>query len=226
LNDVVSDWLPRLLQTSDPLFPTGAYAHSLGLEEIVRLEVVRDAGTLGEFLKEQVAPALEGFDLPFLRFAWDAARVGDVDSLVSLDRELDAWKVCREQREASSAMGTRRLEMLRKIGGDPLLELFFARGTAKHHLVVCALQGKDMPLQAVLAACYYQSMAGMCSAALKLIRIGQEGCQRILQDVLADCAGVMERSLGVDRDNVGMFNPLLEIASMRHERAFERLFIS
>ena len=35
-------WLPFLLQTADALFPTGAYAHSLGFEEIVRLDVVRD----------------------------------------------------------------------------------------------------------------------------------------------------------------------------------------
>ena len=28
-----SPWLAFVLQTSDPLFPTGAYAHSLGLEE-------------------------------------------------------------------------------------------------------------------------------------------------------------------------------------------------
>jgi len=33
-------------------------------------------------------------------------------------------------------------------------------------------------------------------------------------------------SLGVAREDAGCFNPLLEIASMRHERAFERLFIS
>ncbi len=38
-------WLPFLLQTSDALFPTGAYAHSLGFEEIVRLRVVTDEAT-------------------------------------------------------------------------------------------------------------------------------------------------------------------------------------
>jgi urease accessory protein len=166
VSDVVSEWLPRVLQMSDPLFPTGAYAHSLGLEEIVRFGVVRDEVTLAQFLKEHISPALEGFELPFLRLAWNAARDGDLDALISLDQELDAWKTCREQREASSAMGTRRLEMLRKLSPDALLEAFFARATAKHQILAYGLQGRELPLRAVLSTFYYQSMAGMCGAAM------------------------------------------------------------
>src|SRR6202044_1705518 len=63
-------WLPFLLQTADALFPTGAYAHSLGFEEIVRLGVVQDEGTLRDFLLRQVAPAQERLELPYLRFAF------------------------------------------------------------------------------------------------------------------------------------------------------------
>src|SRR5438067_269386 len=51
-------WLPFLLQTTDALFPTGAYAHSLGFEEIVRLGRVRDEESLREFLRTQLIPAL------------------------------------------------------------------------------------------------------------------------------------------------------------------------
>ena len=50
-------WL-HILQTSDALYPTGAYAHSLGFEESVRLGQVRDEATLGEFLRLQIVPAL------------------------------------------------------------------------------------------------------------------------------------------------------------------------
>ncbi len=34
------------------------------------------------------------------------------------------------------------------------------------------------------------------------------------------------RSLTVSRDELGWFDPLVEIASMQHEIAYERLFIS
>ena len=81
------DWLPFLLQTADALFPTGAYAHSLGFEESVRLGVVRDEATLGEFLRTQIVPAQAQQELPYLRFAC-AAR--GVDELCAIDREIDA----------------------------------------------------------------------------------------------------------------------------------------
>ncbi len=57
------DWLPALLQNSDSLFPAGAYAHSSGLEEMVRLGVVTDEASLKKFLQEQVIPVLEHLEL-------------------------------------------------------------------------------------------------------------------------------------------------------------------
>src|SRR5687768_14683354 len=92
-------WLPFLLQTSDALFPTGAYAHSLGFEESVRLGLVRDEASLGAFLREQIIPALQWHELPYLRYACEAR---ELDELCALDCEISAWKLARESREASA----------------------------------------------------------------------------------------------------------------------------
>ena len=222
-------WLPSLLQTADALFPTGAYAHSLGFEEIVRLGVVRDEGTLRDYLLQQVAPAQERLELPFLRFAFQSK---GVDELCAIDREIDAWKLARETRRASARLGVRRLKALRTISEAAEFAEFEAAihdGRASgHHLVVCALQARveAAPLAAALAAYYYQSLSAICSAALKLIRIGQEGCQRALRSACGRAEHVLRGSLAVVREDAGCFNPMLEIASMRHERANERLFIS
>jgi urease accessory protein len=222
-------WLPFLLQTADALFPTGAYAHSLGFEEIVRLGVVKDEGTLRSFLLQQVVPALERLELPYLRFAFDAARL---DDLCAVDLDIDAWKLAREARLASAQLGVRRLKALRTISDAAAFAEFEAaiqEGRASgHHLVVCAIQARveGAPLAAALAAYYYQSLAAICAAALKLIRIGQDGCQRALRAACGGAEAALRRSLVVIREDAGCFNPMLEIASMRHERANERLFIS
>jgi urease accessory protein len=223
------DWLPWLLQTADALFPTGAYAHSLGFEESVRLGVVCDEATLGEFLRTQVAPALAQQELPYLRFACEAT---GLDELCAIDRAIDAWKLAQETRDASAQLGGRRLAALRKISDAAELTDFanaIAAGRVRgHHLVVCALQARagDIPLTAALAAYFYQALAAICAAALKLIRIGQDGCQRVLRAMNRDAEAVIERSLHVARADAGWFNPMLEIAAMRHARADERLFIS
>ena len=229
MKDEELSWLPWLLQTGDALFPTGAYAHSLGFEESVRLGVVRDEATLGEFLRMQIVPALAQQELPYLRFACEA---GGLEELCALDREIDAWKLAQETREASAQLGGRRLAALRKISEDGELAAFagaIADGRARgHHLVVCALQARaaGVPLEAALAAYFYQSLAAVCAAALKLIRIGQDGCQRVLRAMNRDAPAAIARSLRVARADAGWFSPLLEIAAMRHARADERLFIS
>jgi urease accessory protein len=223
-------WLPFVLQTNDPLFPTGAYAHSLGLEEMVRLKVVSDEASLRSFLHRQVVPALAQCELPYLRFARAAARASNLEVLCMLDSEISAWKLAQELREASAQLGTRRLKILQQIAPGKLLDDFqknVAMGKAAgHHLIVCGLQFSETPLPAALATYFYQALAAACSAALKLIRIGQEGCQRVIVACLNDAENAIAQSMTVERSEVGWFNPLLEIASMRHARAGERLFIS
>ena len=49
---------------------------------------------------------------------------------------------------------------------------------------------------------------------------------RELRHTLAEAGATVAASLDVARDDAGIFEPLLEIASMRHEFANERLFIS
>jgi urease accessory protein len=227
-----TEWLPFLLQTSDALFPTGAYAHSLGFEEVVRLGVVRDEATLGTFLEQQIIPAQREQELPYLRFAHDAAAAEDLAQLTALDREISAWKLAAETRDASAQLGGRRLKALQTISSSKLLEEFagaIKRGEARgHHLVVCGLQAavEKVPLRVALITYAYQALAAICSAALKLIRIGQDGIQRVLRMAAGQACAEAEASLAVERKNAGWFNPMLEIASMRHARADERLFIS
>jgi urease accessory protein len=225
-------WLPFLLQTADPLFPTGAYAHSLGFEEAVRLGMVRDVGTLRAYLLEQIVPAQREQELPYLRFALDAASRGHLAELRRIDREISAWKLAPETREASAQLGNRRLKALRTIDPNPMLEAFetLVRTEAcrGHHLAVCGVQAtiSDVPLKAALVAYLYQSLSAICGAAMKLIRIGQDGCQAALREATRTSSETIDGSLKVERAKAGWFNPALEIASLRHARAEERLFIS
>jgi len=230
--DAVEKWLPFLMQISDPLFPTGAYAHSLGFEESVRLGLIRDEASLRTFLLDQVVPLQRTLELPYLRFALNAAKAGDLDALMSLDHEISAWKLVRETRDASVQLGRRRVSSLRVICTDSLLEGWAERieqgRAAGHYLISCGLQAavENVPLVAALIGHFYQALSSMCAAALKLLRIGPDRCQFTLRHAVRLAPRVVEASLHLERARAGCFDPLLEIASMRHERANERLFIS
>jgi urease accessory protein len=226
--DMPIDWLPVLLQNSDSLFPTGAYAHSFGLEEVVRLGVVTDEASLQQFLEDQVIPALEHLELPYVRFVHEAGERGDLCMVEDIAREISAWKLCRETRSASVQIGEGRLQAARKLFPSPSLELLATSSVPKHQIVVYGLQmaACRVPLVPALSGYLYQALAGASSASLKLIRIGQVSAQRVLQHSLAQAGSIVAKSMLIPRDDAGWFSPMLEIAAMRHERADERLFIS
>ncbi len=220
------DWLPWLLQVNDSQFPTGAYSHSMGLEELTRRGLVSTPDDLETFLHKQIMPGLLAFEIPFLARSHDAACSEDVANLHRLDKELDAWKLAEELRQASRQLGSRRLSLILKLDPDALIQRYAASEPPAHHLIVCALELRRLPVTAAACAYVYQVMAGFTSASMKLIRIGQERCQSILRKTMTAIAPEIDSAVSKKDGSIGWFNPLIEIASMRHARAHERLFIS
>lgn len=223
---MLPDWLPWLLQVNDSAFPSGAYAHSLGLEELVQAEVVRTPEELEFFLQGQVMPSLLAFEIPVLAAAHGMAGRGDLSGLQTLDGELEGWKLAAELRAASRQLGSRRLALTRQLEDSPLSGAYAALGAPCHHLIVCALELRALPVEAAACAFAQQTVAGYATAAMKLMRLGQEKCQGIIRRSLVALGPQLEAACRVPLEEAGWFNPLLEIASMRHARAGERLFIS
>lgn len=213
-----------LLQVSDTGYPSGGYAHSYGLEELVRAGVVVDAGGLERFLRRQVVPNLLQFELPFFARAHGAAGGGDLAELVRMDGELDAWRIPPELRDAGRRVGSQRLGLLAELdGGELVVELRRACPRA-HHLIVTAVELRGLGCGEAARAFAFQAVVAVTAASMKLMRIGQTACQRVLYGVLGELEEGMDGCLGGEPE--GFFNPLLEIASLKHAFSNERLFIS
>ncbi len=221
-----------MLQTTDPLFPIGSYAHSYGLEELCATGEVHDTTTLLKFLETVVFLNLQEFELPYLRFTYEAALKNDFEHICALDEEIAASKPCKELRQASSSQGKQRLRLISKLRPterfDKLKELKKEKRIVPHHLTIFAAENVDLetPLDATLISWSYQALAAPCAASLKLIRIGQEGAQTVLTESLRQIDTLTRKSLSIEREFAGAFLPSLDVASQRHEHAFSRLFIS
>jgi urease accessory protein len=225
-------WLLGLLQASDSLYPTGAYAHSFGLEGMVDAGVVKDRETLRRFLLTSVLPTLRNVELPLAAQAWQALgaedwiRVGDLCALAS------ALRAPRETRQASIAIGRQRAELLAHIHAAPLARAYVERASAAgwpHAAAIStALEARvhGAPLPAVLAATCYAAVAGVIAAAMKILRLGQNAAQTLLAEALALCPAMVTEAARIPVDEIGWFNPWLDVASARHETAAARLFIS
>lgn len=231
--DPNSRWISGLLHTADSFYPTGAYAHSFGLEGLVQAGVVCDRATLRTFLLEFVLPPLARTDLPIAARAWDAAGAEPPDwaRLRELSFLGSALRGAREPREASEAIGRQRLELTALLHGGCAAE-FNARAIAENWprpaCVAAAIEGRMLgaPREAVLHALIYAAAAGMISAAVKLLRLGQNALHTLLAEVLAQAPALITEAVALDLSDVGAFNPWWDIAAARHEHADFRLFIS
>jgi urease accessory protein len=223
-------WLARLLQVNDSAFPTGGYAHSYGFEQIVRLGLVHDAESMTDYLEQHLWPMLIHFELPVVHFAQEAALNEDEVDLIALDACVDATKTAQELREASRSTGRQRLHAFCENKASPVLTRF-AQAVEEdrahaHHAVVYGIGLAGLPPQALLTSWAFQNLSAVCLSAPKLLRIGQNASQRVLTTSLSRMEENVKLSQSIPRDELGWFDPLVEIASMQHEIAYERLFIS
>lgn len=225
-------WLCGLLQAGDSFYPTGGYAHSFGLEGLVQEGVVRDRATLRQFIQLSALPALRQMELPIAAHAWralgkaDWARIGELSVLSS------ALKTAREARQAADNIGRQRAELLALLRAHPLAQEYLRRTAAEtwpfSPAVSAALEGRVLgaPLHVVLAGVYYSAAASLLSAAMKLLRLGQNASQSLLTEALAAAPEIIAAAEAVPFDEIGWFNPWLDIAAARHETADTRMFIS
>ena len=113
--------------------------------------------------------------------------------------------------------------------GDPGIAAGIAGGrhVSKHDVDV-VFEGRVLgaPLTAVLSGVIYANLASLLSAAMKLLRLGQNAAQSLLTEALSSAPGLVAAAEVTTRDEIGWFNPWLDIASARHESADARMFIS
>lgn len=227
-------WLVGLLQAGDSFYPTGGYAHSFGLEGLVELGVVRDRETLAAFFRLSVLPTLRHAELPLAAHAYAALAPLAPDWLrvAEFCRLAHALKSPRELRAATENIGRQRAELAARLHSHALGGEYLSRAAAGawpfSAAVSAALEGRVLgaPRDAVLAGICYSTLSATLSAAMKLLRIGQNAGQAVLTEALAQTPEIIAAAGLVPLDEIGWFNPWLDIASARHETADARMFIS
>jgi urease accessory protein len=225
-------WLVGLLQAGDSFYPTGSYAHSFGLEGLVQAGVVRDRATLRDFVFLSALPALRHTDLPLAVHAWRAFDDQDWPRLGELCLLSSALKTAREARAAAENIGRQRAELTAALRAHPLAQEFLRRATTENWphtpAISAALEGRVLgaPLTAVLAGISYATLSSLLSAAMKILRLGQNAAQSLLTEALAATPALIAAAEATDLEGIGWFNPWLDIAAARHETADARMFIS
>jgi urease accessory protein len=213
-----------LFQFTDSACPTGGFAHSSGVEELVKVGLIRDAGDLLAVLTCYVEESLPGRELAFVGHAWDAGRNGDPTAVTTLVRERIATRLTRSARDAEGQRGQALLRVVEAVTGrDPL-----STAAAGSHAVLFGVAGSAVGAdrRSVLRASAFNQVSAMAQAAVRLGRIGPTGAQH----VLGRLAGPLERAVEESEERTHGewhgFSPTWELAQSRHEHRASGMFIT
>jgi len=219
--------LPLLIWLS-PAFPVGAFAYSHGLEAAVEAGDIANAATLQAWLDDLVRFGSLRSDALLVACAWRAAVAGDMATVLEINDLTLALAPSKERHLETSAQGNAFVTAAQASWPcDLLAEL--AQGAqiiAYPVAVAVAAAAHDVPLPALLDA-YLVAFAGnLVSAAVRLGPVGQTDGQKIIARLVPALREAAQMAASGTLDDLGSAALRSDIAAMRHETQYSRLFRS
>ncbi len=219
---------PLLLWLS-PAFPVGAFAYSHGLEWAYEAGDVTDAASLAAWLADLARFGAPHVDAALFAHAFRAAAAADWPALDAVNELAVALAGSAERRLETTAQGAAFRVAVRAAWDCEALARFSARDgepLAYPVAVAAAAAGCGMALAHAAEAFVVGQFANLVSAATRLGIVGQSAGLKILAGILPDLAALAREAAGAPLDDLGACALRSDIAAMRHETQYSRLFRS
>jgi len=210
-----------------PTFPIGTFAYSHGLEAAVDFGDLRDGAALREWIADLLGYGSARSDAILLAGAYHAARAGDARTLADVNDVALALCASRERRLETVQLGAAFVTILRAAWPCASLDLLPPQEEIAYPVAFgVAAAGRELPLEATLGAFLLAFASSLVSAALRCASIGQTDGQRALADLGAEICACAHFAAGSSIDDLGGVALRSDIASMRHETQYSRMFRS
>ncbi len=219
-----NDWL--LWQLCDSAFPTGGFAHSLGLEAAWQHGEVRNRTELVSFI-EAGLQQLGHAALPFVTAAFDAPeKIGEFDQL------CDAFTTNHVANRASRAQGRAMLSAVERIfpqRENKISQSAEMKAEALLHFapifgaLMCELM---LPRQTAQRLFFFSQLRGVFAAAVRLNIIGPMEAQILQQRAAVTAEEILARCESLTLDDLAQTSPLLDLWQGAQDRLYSRLFQS
>ncbi|WP_371345812.1 urease accessory protein UreF [Ancylobacter sp. IITR112] len=212
-----------------PAYPVGAFAYSHGLEWAVETQEVSDLASLTHWVDDLLRHGGPFADAVLLAHAFEASREGDDARLREVLELAAAFAPSRERQMETLNQGDAFLAATRAAWPAPLLERLPALwdGRVAYPAAVgLAAAAHGLPLAATTSAFLNAVAANLISAAVRLVPLGQTDGNRALAAATQTVREVAPLVDGVPLDQLGGAALKSDIASMRHETQYTRLFRS
>ena len=226
---LTQDALYRLLIWLSPAYPVGAFAYSSGIEWAVEAGDINNIATLHDWLTGILTLGSGVNDGILFAQMHRAVAAGDDAAAAEIAALAAALVPSRERYEETTKLGRafievteaawpcRALTKLRKIWPGAVAYPI-AVGTA------CA--GHDVPLAPALHAFLTAIVANWISAGVRLIPLGHTDSQRLLRMLEPVIGETAQRVMTSSLDDLGSATFRADLAGIKHETQYTRLFRS
>ena len=220
--------LYKLMAWFSPSYPIGAFSYSSGLEWAVEAGDVTSAETLLDWLEVMLREGAGFCDGVFFAHAWRACTACDDDALRVVVELAAALSPSRERYVETTAQGRAFLDATRAAWPCAALDRLAEMDDALAYPVVAgaAAAGHRIALKLALPAYLQALAANWISAGMRLVPLGQAAGQCVLAAIEAGVAATATRALATALDDIGSAAFRADLASMRHETQYTRLFRS
>ena len=219
--------LYRLMAWLSPAYPVGAFSYSSGIEWAVESGDVTNAATLQAWLATMLADGGGFCDAVLFahahRAAHDDAVLHDIAELAA------AWAPSKERHLETTAQGNAFVEATRAAWPCAALDRLKAAwdGPVAYPVAVAvAAAGHGIARDPALAAFLQALVANWVSAGVRLVPLGQSDGQRVIAALEPVIIETAQRALVTSLDDTGASAFRADLASLRHETQYTRLFRS
>ena len=201
-----------LTQWFSPAFPVGAFAYSHGLEWAIEAGDVSDAASTRDWIETVLRHGSGWTDALLIGAAYHADDPREVDDIAR------ALAASRERLNESVLQGEAFSATVAALTGGRAQALTYP--VAVGH----AARAADLPLE-LTAQVFLQAFASnLVSAAMRLVPLGQVEGQRLIRDLTPLCAKIAPMALRADLDDLSSTAFMTDLAAMKHETQYARVF--
>jgi urease accessory protein len=221
--------LYRLMTWLSPSFPVGAFSYSSGIEWAVEAGDITDAASLRLWLAAMLTDGAGICDGIFLAHTYRAALSGDDALLADIAELASAFVPSRERQLETTAQGRAFIKIARAAWHNALLDRLVSccKAAIVYPVAVGLVSAAHaLPLAPTLHAFLHAVTSNWISAGARLVPLGQTDSQRLLAQLEPVVGSTAKRALAASLDDLGSATFRADLASMRHETQYTRLFRS
>jgi urease accessory protein len=221
--------LYRLMTWLSPSFPVGGFSYSSGLEWAVEAGDVTDANSLKDWLATMLTDGSGLCDAIFLAQTHRAVAADDDRALRGVAELAAAFVPSRERQLETTTQGRAFIEIARAAWDCDGLShaVVQCEGAIVYPVAVGIVSAAHaIPLEPALHAFLHALVSNWISAAARLVPLGQTDSQRVLASLEQTVSATAKRAIAAKLDDLGSATFRADLASLRHETQYTRLFRS